>query len=78
MIRYYELLYTSRDLLAMLQSVGGNAADVGMLAAYMEYKRLLADGNKKEYIFAVMKDKYQLGRKAMLSIAEKMERVVIV
>ena len=60
----------------VLMQCHGKAEDINMLPVYLEYKALLAEGNKKEYIFAVIKDKYNLGRAAVLSMAAKMETIV--
>lgn len=73
---YFELITISKSVLSYVMQCHGKAEDINMLPVYLEYKSLLSNGYKKEYIYAVIKDKYNIGRAAVLSMAEKMETIV--
>lgn len=73
---YFELITISQSVLSYVMQCHGRAEDINMLPVYLEYKALLAEGNKKEYIYAVIKDKYHIGRAAILAMAAKMETIV--
>jgi len=73
---YFELIRVSQSILYYMMQCNGKADDIKLLPVYLEYRALLAEGNKKEYIFAVIKDKYNIGRAAVLSMAAKMETIV--
>lgn len=71
-----ELLELMESALILMANNGLNVTDVYMLMPYNDYRELMAAGNKKMYVEAVMKERYNMGRASVLSMVAKMEREI--
>ncbi len=71
-----ELLKLMESALILMANNGLNVTDVYMLMPYNDYRELMAAGNKKMYVEAVMKERYNMGRASVLSMVAKMEREI--
>lgn len=71
-----ELLELMETSLVLMAENGLSASDFYLLRPYNEYRELMAAGNKKMYVEAVMKERYNMGRASVLSMVAKMEREI--
>lgn len=58
----YEFLRINESQMRVMHSNGIEPSMVGMLPAYEEYMRMMADGDKKEYIYAELKRQFGMSR----------------
>lgn len=74
----FELLSAYRPMLNALATNGyptHNIRDVELyLQIYEEYKNLLAEKYKKEYIYATLCEKHKVGRTTIFRILKKMKK----
>lgn len=69
----YELLKLHETLLRVMADHGVDVDLVRAVSAYEEYRRLTAQGLKKEYVYAMVGEHHGLSRTTIFRMARRME-----
>lgn len=72
----FELLRANESVLRLLNTNNVQLQDIERLEAYRQYKRLIAEGHKKEWIFYYLQEQYGVSKSTVLRLVERLETVV--
>lgn len=72
----YDFLKAGQSILTMLAENKVDARYVKYLELFEEYKRLDAEGHKKEYIVYYLQQEYGIGRATVYRVISEMERAM--
>lgn len=70
----YQLLQAYKPMLKTMSDNGYRMHDIRDVEIYEEYQRIISEGNKKTYAYAVLKERYNVGKTSIFYIIKKMER----
>ena len=70
----FEVLFLNRSLLAAFAANGITAKDVEYTGVYEDFSRMKAEGEKVNYITAVLSDRYDIGERTIWRIVKKFEQ----
>lgn len=69
----YELLKLNESLLRVMAASGVDIDLVKAVDAYEEYRRLAVQGLKKEYVYAMVGERFGLSRTTIFRLVRRME-----
>ena len=70
-MKVIEILNFNRELLKRLQATGIRLEDARYIDLYMDYTRLLAQGEKVSYVVAVLSEKYSVSERKVYSLVKR-------
>lgn len=69
-MKVIELLNFNRELLKKLQEAGIRLEDARYIDLYMDYMRLLDQGEKVSYVVAVLSEKYSVSERKVYALVK--------
>lgn len=69
-MKVIELLNFNRELLKKLQEAGIRLEDARYIDLYMDYVRLLNQGDKVSYVVAVLSEKYSVSERKVYALVK--------
>ena len=73
-MRAIDLIKISKDLLKSLSEIGVKTSDFRFIGMYNEYKELLDDGLKKEYIKSHLSNKYKVSESTIFRVISRLDK----
>ena len=74
MVKAIELLKFCEKILKSLSKVGVKTSDYEYIEMYDDYKALVDKGAKKEYVRAVLSEKYNISETTIFRIVSRLEK----
>lgn len=72
-MKVIELLNFNRELLKKLQEAGIRLEDARYIDLYMDYVRLLNQGDKVSYVVAVLSEKYSVSERKVYALVKRFQ-----
>lgn len=72
-MKVIELLNFNRELLKKLQAAGIRLEDARYIDLYMDYVRLLNQGDKVSYVVAVLSQKYSVSERKVYALVKRFQ-----
>lgn len=72
-MKVIELLNFNRELLKKLQAAGIRLEDARYIDLYMDYMRLLNQGEKVSYVVAVLSEKYCVSERKVYALVKRFQ-----
>lgn len=73
-MKVIEILNFNRELLKRLQMVGIRLEDARYIDLYMDYTRLLDQGEKVSYVVAVLSERYSVSERKVYDLIKRFQR----
>ena len=72
-MKVIEILNFNRELLKKLQTAGIRLEDVYYIDLYIDYTRLLDQGEKVSYTVAILSEKYSVSERKVYALVERFQ-----
>lgn len=70
-MKVIEILKVSREIIEMLQKSCIHIGDVRYVGLYEDYESLMARGEKKSYVVALLSEKYKISERKVFYLLKK-------
>lgn len=70
----FEILYFNQELLKRLFESGLKISDYKYVDLYIDYEKMLCEGNKVIYIVSVLSSKYNISEREIYKIINRMRK----
>lgn len=72
-MKVIELLNFNRELLKKLQAAGIRLEDARYIDLYMDYMKLLEQGEKVSYVVAILSEKYSVSERKVYALVKRFQ-----
>lgn len=72
-MKVFEILNFNRELLGKLQTAGIRLEDIQYIDLYIEYKKLLEQGEKVSYIVTALSEKFSVSERKIYTLVKRFQ-----